>query len=235
MDVQQYRLLKEEWARSLPAYRQRCPQCRKAEKTCYCHLVSPFESKPRFVILIHRGEARNSVATGRMAHLCLTNSLLIEGADFSENEIVNQIVNDPSLYPAVLYPSRTAVNLSNLSQKDRSQLVPNNRELVLFVIDGTWSTARSMRRLSTNLKQLPEFCFTPTRPSTFKVRKQPHAGCLSTIEAIHQILGILTPDNSHDHLLNVFDFLVRTQVAYRSLSEGPALRGEREKGAPFTT
>jgi DTW domain-containing protein len=184
--------------------------------TCYCSRVRPFHSDPKFIILIHRDEARRSIATGRMSHLCLENSRLFEGADFSEHEGVNEILQDPTYYCVVLYPASGSTNLSPLKREERQRLFPRNKRLVVFVIDGTWQQARRMKRLSQNLSVLPHISFEPPTPSAFHVRKQPRPGCYSTIEAIHQVIELLRPDEEshHQNLLEVFNFMVSQQVEF---------------------
>ena len=57
-------------------------------------------------------------------------------------------------------------------------------------------------------------------PSYFKIKKQPHPKYLSTIEAIFSVLDTLDSagfenlDGQHHNLIDVFDRLVRTQLAY---------------------
>ena len=117
----------------------------------------------------------------------------------------------------------------------------SEKKLTVFVIDGTWATARKMVRLSTNLHALPRICFTPPAPSNFRVRKQPKAECYSTIEAIHHTIELLgesrgfpVAERGHDHLLRVFDWMVTRQLEFieASRSQGPSrYRREREKRA----
>lgn len=205
-----------------------CARCRQPQITCYCAKVVPFVSWPSFVILIHRDEHRRSIATGRMAHLCLSNSWLIEGTDFSKNEAVARILTNPKLYPVVLYPTPAAVNLSPLTVRERRAYFPKGRQPVFFIVDGTWGKAKKMWRLSQNIKTLPAFSITPRRPSTFRVRKQPKPHCLSTLEAIHEVIDLLAEPKEmasrpHDNLLAVFEFLVETHQAC-SVAIGRKLR-----------
>src|SRR5688500_6360293 len=99
--------------------REYCAACKKPTSTCYCAYIRPFSSSIRFVILIHHEEARRSVATGRMAHLCVLNSDLFVGTDFTEHEGVNALLSDPNNYPVVLYPGSKAINLSSVEPVDR--------------------------------------------------------------------------------------------------------------------
>jgi DTW domain-containing protein YfiP len=78
-----------------------------------------------------------------------------------------------------------------------------------------------MIRQSENLKSLPRICFSPAKPSNFRVRKQPHPNCYSTIEAIHHTIelvgasqGFSTDQREHDKLLTAFDFMVERQLNF---------------------
>jgi len=120
--------------------------------------------------------------------------------------------------------------------EERSALFPKNKKLTIFVIDGTWLTAKKMIKHSHNINQLPRIAFTPVRPSTFRVRKQPHENCLSTIEAIHHTIELLGPtqgfdvnSRKHDHLLDAFDSMVELQLEFirQSHENGTASRYRR--------
>ena len=167
------------------AYRAVCHVCRRPQATCYCSLVKPFESRPRFVILCHPREAKHRLGTVRMAHLAMTDSLLLEGADFSRHCRVNEILSDDRLFCTVLYPGANAINLSALAWEQCTSFVPHGKEWVVFVLDGTWKSVRKMIRSSENLRRLPFVCFDRSQRSTYRIRKQPRPNFYSTIEAIH--------------------------------------------------
>lgn len=118
----------------------------------------------------------------------------------------------------ILYPGQQAVNISSLSQEQREETFLTNKKLRILVIDGTWATARKMLNQSENLKNLPRICFSPAKPSNFRVRKQPQSYCYSTIEAIHHTIDLFQGDSviprKHDHLLEVFDAMVEKQLSF---------------------
>src|SRR5262245_52661614 len=89
MTLADYLRKKEERARDVAVRRGRCVRCRRPATVCYCASIRAFSPAARFVILMHRNEARRGIASGRMAHLCLTNSELWQGTDFTEDERVN--------------------------------------------------------------------------------------------------------------------------------------------------
>ena len=216
MNRQQYEALKQERLRREWQPRPRCARCRRPPASCYCPHIRSFASSPEFVILIHKEEAKRGVATGRMSHLCLRNSRLIEGRTFGENAQVNAILRDPDIFPVLLYPAHGAINLSEFPQPERRKLFPENKRLVVFVIDATWGHARRMKRLSPNICGLPTICFTPPSESGFLVRKQPDPFFYSTIEAIHQIIDLFSPqtETRHQNLLEVFAAMVETQLSF---------------------
>jgi DTW domain-containing protein YfiP len=215
-----------------PKVREYCRQCVRPEKSCYCHQIKPLDAKVQFVILIHPIEQRRRIATGRMAHLCLKDSLLIPGYDYTDNAQVNALIDDPENFPVILFPGMEAANLSVLDSKARAQFFPKDKKLVIFVIDGTWSTARTTMRVSHNLKNLTRVCFSPTKPSHFRVRQQPAPECYSTIEAIHHTIELMgdhfgfdLASREHDSLLKTFDWMVETQLA--AYQREPLLRKVR--------
>ncbi len=215
MDVISYRRKQAEVQAqvALNGRRLPCPKCLQPHFSCYCQLLKPFDPNILFVILIHPIEVARRIATGRMAHLCLKNSRLIVGHDFTQNESVNQILDDSSLHSVMLYPGIQSENLSLMTEEEKGKLTPPQKKLAIFVIDGTWNTARKTVYHSQNLKKIPRICFTPSKPSNFRIRKQPRAECYSTIEAIHQTIDLLSPNNKeHNHLLFVFEKMVTRQL-----------------------
>ena len=173
------------------------------------------ETRTRFVFLMHPKEFKQEkAATGRLAHLCLAGSEIHVGIGFDDHGAVQALIEDPLNYPVLLYPGRTALNLS------RGGLSPDDlagRRLVIFLLDGTWSLARKMLRLSPSLQRMPRILFTPSQPSRFVIKQQPHASCLSTLEATHELLTLLEGlglDEYRDpgQLLRLFDQMQDFQI-----------------------
>jgi DTW domain-containing protein YfiP len=238
VDVQRYREQRQKWTEEQPKYRELCTTCLQPRFGCYCRHVQRFDPLIDFVILIHPVEMHRRIATGRMSHLSLENSKLILGQDYSQNAEVNALLADPARHPVILYPGRQSKNITPLSVPERTALFPQDKRLTIFVIDGTWATARRTMRQSQNLTNLPRICFSPEKPSTFRVRKQPAPACVSTIEAIHHSIELLgdargfkTADREHDKLLHVFDKMVELQLDFIRISElkPDALRYRRNR------
>jgi len=228
MKREEYRSLKMRSKEGVLHLRDICTDCLKSKKTCYCGLIKPFQTEFELVILIHPKESRNSVGTGRMTHLCISNSKLIEGIDFSDSEEVNDIINDKESNCLVLYPSKKSINIDELSKTESEKLYPKNKKTVIFAIDGTWSLAKKMMKLSTNLNKLPRISFTPTERSKYSIRVEPNPVCLSTIESIYRVISILDskeiykvkPKRTHTILMDLFLNMVKQQVDFEKTQSG---------------
>ena len=212
-----------------PQYRNLCVACMNPEFSCYCATIEKFDPGVQFVILIHPIEFQRRIATGRMSHLILQNSHLIRGQNFTNHSRVNSLIEDKKNHCVILYPSRTSINLSETKPEHQRSLFPKDKKVTVFVIDGTWATARQMMRQSENLQNLQRVCFTPLARSNFRVRKQPEEHCLSTIEAIHQFIDIASDHISfdresrkHDILMKVFDTMVERQISFVEAYDRPS-------------
>jgi len=188
---------------------------------CLCNLIQPFDTWIRFVILMHPKEARKEKSgTGRLCNLALKNSRLLIGIDFTDDDEVNALIADPEYNSVVLFPAAEAVNLS---QDGYQSLGGGDGRLQVFVVDGTWSLAGKIFRQSTNLQALPAVSFTPSQASTFRIKKQPRAECLSTLESIHLLLELAqeqeveTAQGDIEQLPRVFRRLVDIQLECANL------------------
>jgi len=196
--------------------REMCYRCFWPKALCWCPSLLPMETRTRFVFLLHPKEFKEEKAgTGRLTHLCLPNSEMHMGKGFDDNPVVQALIADPANFPVLLYPGVQARNLSHggLTAADLG-----GRRLVVFLLDATWSGARKMLRLSPSLQRLPRIMFTPESPSRYVIKQQPQAGCLSTLEAVHELLLVLERNGldrypQPDLLLGIFqrmqDFQLR--------------------------
>ena len=150
------------------------------------------DTRTRFVFLMHPKEYKEEKAgTGRLTQLCLPNSELHMGKGFDDHETVQALINDPKNHAVLLYPGTAAINLSTSFPSSTFTTQLDQRRLVVFLLDATWGGARKMLRLSPSLQRLPRIMFTPAAPSRYIIKQQPQAGCLSTLEAVHELLLLL--------------------------------------------
>jgi DTW domain-containing protein YfiP len=132
--------------------------------------------------------------TGHFTHLSLPNSKIFVGIDFTHHDEINTIINDPVNNCFVLYPHQNAIKLNTQNIQE------NNKRNVIFIIDSTWACSKRIIRESQNLKQLPKISFEHQKASSFKIKTQPNAYCLSTMESTLCILKLL-----QQHTIETFD------------------------------
>jgi hypothetical protein len=105
----------------------------------------------------------------------------------------------------LLYPGEDAIDVASQ---------PPAGPVTLVVVDGTWWQARKVIRENPELSALPRYTFTPPTPSEYRIRKEPHAACVSTIEALVHVLGVLEGDGERFHaLLAPFRAMIDAQIA----------------------
>lgn len=214
--------------------RETCYRCFWPKALCWCPTLRAMPTRTRFVFLMHPKEFKQEKAnTGRLTRLCLENSELHMGIAFDEVAAVQELIADAGNFCALLYPGREALNLSTAGEAEveafSGQL--GARRLVVFLLDATWAGARKMLRLSPSLQRLPRVMFTPSAPSRYVIKQQPQEGCLSTLEATHELLLALERSGLDDYpdkaqLLEVF---ARMQDYQLKCAADPARPGYRRR------
>jgi DTW domain-containing protein YfiP len=131
--------------------------------------------------------------TGQMTKLQLENSEIIVGVDFTNNDRVNEILITEKSCSFLLYPGKDTFNLSNRKSSEINSFMGNHP--YIFLLDGTWSCARKMLKLSKNLQKLKRVSFDNKIKSKFIIKQQPESLCLSTIESVYTVLNLLKASN----------------------------------------
>lgn len=166
--------------------REMCYKCYRPRQLCWCGKITPMPTRTKFVFLMHPYENRQvKLNTGRLTHLCLADSELHVGESVDDNKRVQALIDDPDNCPVLLYPGKDA---RDLSKGEFLAADFSGRRLVVFLLDATWRLARPMLRLSRSLQRLPKIMFSNAAPSRYVIKRQPEAGCLSTLEATHELL-----------------------------------------------
>ena len=193
-----------------------CARCRRPASVCYCHLLPVVPTASRVVFLQHPRERKVAISTCRMAHLALAGSELHHGTTFVDDAHLAAILAAPAGGVYLLYPSAGAV--------DPRTLAPGALR-TLIVVDGTWSQARKLVARSPQLAAVPRLGLAPSRPSNYRIRREPADHCVSTIEAVVEVLGLVEgqPDR-YRPLLGAFDHMIDTQIARTATREGPPRR-----------
>lgn len=176
------------------ARRLRCSQCQRPLALCYCAALTPQPHVWPVRILQHAAEARHALGTARIAALGLRDCQLLPAHD--------------SRLPAgvLIYPGPDSQPLSALL---------NTAPQPLIFLDATWRKSRRLLLESAELAALPRYQLENPQPSRYRIRREPHAQALSTLEAIVQTLELLeAAPGRHAGLLQVMDALVNEQIAH---------------------
>lgn len=182
--------------------RAACERCRRPASACWCADLQPVETRTRVVFLQHPREARVAIGTARIAHLGLTRSELHRGLDFTRNSRVTDLLAQPGT--ALLFPGEGAVSPEALPRPPET----------LVVIDGTWPQARRVLALNPALRGLPRIGFVPRHPGNYRIRREPAAHCVATVEAVVEVLGVFEGGATRfTHLLRAFERMVDRQLA----------------------
>ncbi len=147
------------------------------------------------------------VNTARIASLCLPDAQVHVGLRLPDS----LMLADPLRPAALLYPGPGAIDV------ERS---PPPTDITLVVVDGTWSQAKKLVALNPALAALPRYAFRPPRPSEYRIRKEPHADYVSTLEALIHVLGVLEGDRDRFlPMLRPFRAMVEAQIAFATSSQ----------------
>ena len=163
---------------------------------------------------MHPKEAkRQRTGTGRLASLCLPESEIIVGIDFSENKRLNELLSDSSYFPVLMYPGENAYTAGN---KDFKASL-NGKKLLAIIIDSTWFCSKKMIYSSSNIKNLPRISFAGSYKSIFTFKKEPGEYCVSTIESVYYLLeelkseGLVSKTADTEPLMTVFKKMIKFQ------------------------
>ena len=195
--------------------RDLCYRCLRPKSSCYCQYTQDVDTDVKFVFLMHPKEAkRQRTGTGRLAHLCLKDSEILVGVDFTHNEHLNALLSNPTYYPVLLYPGEDAWN----AKKEGFNAVLSNKKLLVIIIDSTWFCSKKMIKLSRNINTLPKLSFYGAYKSIFTFKHEPAEYCVSTIESCYYLIkelqenGIEKASVDPEPLLTVFKKMIQFQL-----------------------
>ena len=156
----------------------RCPRCLLLRRVCLCAAIPCVATRTRIVIVRHHLERFRSSNSGRLAHLALPNSEIVEHGG------VGGVAVLPPLTGAwLMFPEGAPVTAAP---------VPPPRQLI--VLDATWSQARRMYRKLAALRGLPILRLPDAPMPAARLRESPAPGRVSTLEAIARALRLIEGD-----------------------------------------
>ena len=196
-----------------------CPRCQRPERVCYCAHLTSIPTRTRVVLLQHPREEDMAIGTARMANLCLPNSELHVGVRFEGSPALESALSDPTRPAALLYPGEGATDVLT---------DPPKGPITLVVVDGTWWQARKLVRTNQTLAALPRYAFSAPTPSEYRIRREPDAAYVSTIEALVHVLGVLDGDPERLRgLLTPFRAMIDKQIDFATTVRGARVRHDK--------
>jgi len=200
-------------------YKARCYGCFRPHEDCFCASIPVIQNQTEVLILQHMRERFHPFNTARIVRKALTRSSLLVAPT---HEIAARLCLKPRA--GLLYPGAEATLLSEIPVDQRPEQ--------LVILDGTWHHAKTFVRDIPALARLPRYRLDPTSPSTYRIRREPTAQALSTVEATVAALRVLEPDTRGlDELLNAFVAMIDHQLAHPRSKFGWRKNHRRRRGS----
>lgn len=178
-----------------------CPRCGKPAELCVCEGIAPIGNKISLLILQHPQEQDRELGTARLTALHFKDVMLKVGLSWPSLPKVLGREADPNRW-AILYLG--SVKAAAIAPGEEIVVVNKNGQPVehqkaalraldgIVLLDGTWSQAKALWWRNAWMLKCKRIVLGPARPSRYgKLRKEPRADGLSTLEAAALILGKL--------------------------------------------
>ena len=183
--------------------RDRCYGCFRPKSACFCADIPCIDNQTEVLILQHVRERFHPFNTARMVQQALKKSTLL--VDQTRELAAATLPLKPRA--GLLYPGPGARLLSDLP--------PGERPEQLVIVDGTWHHAKTLVRDIPALHNLSRYGLAPSSPGRYRIRREPTATSLSTVEATVAALQALEPNTAGlDQLLQAFDTMIDRQLAH---------------------
>ena len=199
---------------------ERCFKCFKPKSVCLCRFARELDTGVKFVFLMHPKEFRRTrTGTGYLAHSCLVGSEIIVGQDFSANQRLNQLLQDPEYLPFLMYPGEDAINvIDGKAEGKLEELVKGGKKLLILILDATWFCAKKLIEKNPFLLDLPKLSFKGDYRSIFTFKREPRPEYISTIECCYYFIkemqeaGLITKELDPEPLMKIFKEMIKLQL-----------------------
>jgi len=180
-----------------------CSQCLRPLPVCYCAQIRRQPNQWPVRIIQDVREARHAIGTARIAALSLTDCSLTPVDP--ERPVPDTLTDWQTGDPVLIYPDARAQPITALKELTARPLI---------FIDASWRRSRRILHSMPSLRQLPAYQLSPDAVSRYRIRKQPQASALSTLEAIVSCLQQLESDPCRfDSLLETMDWMIEQQIS----------------------
>jgi len=157
-------------------------------------------------------EAKHPIGTARMATLSLTQAEMVtldpDRPDSSAN-LLDTVFSRPLTNPALIYPGDNAGAVCDLAVGGSCANGPRD----LLFVDASWGRSLRMTKLFPALAALPRFALSNMPASRYRIRKQPSADAVSTLEAIACVLQQVEPALDCNPMLSAMDWVIDQQIS----------------------
>lgn len=211
----------------------RCYKCFRPKEFCLCSFATPpIESGVKFIFLMHPKEAkRQRTGTGRLAHICLADSEILQGLEFSENARLRELLENEKFLPVLMYPGNDAWNVNDENfvtlfssekceenQNEKNHELHGQKILMPIIIDATWFCSRKIIEHNEFLLALPKLSFAKNYSSIFTFKHEPRPEYVSTIETCYYLIKelqaakIVAQSVNPEPLMAIFKKLISDQL-----------------------
>ena len=164
---------------------------------------------------MHPKEAkRQRTGTGNLAHISLKDSEIIVGLDFSKNQRLMSLLNNPEYYAVLMYPGENAWTARNEKLKETLK----GRKLLVIILDATWFCSKKMIEHNPFMLELPRISFYGNYTSIFTFKHEPKPEYISTIECCYYVIkelqtsGFVNANIDPEPLMNIFKAMIKLQL-----------------------
>ena len=194
-----------------------CLRCLRPRAACFCQHLPRIPTRTQLLVVQHPRERRVAIGTVRLLAAGLANARVVQAVRADAE--LGAALDAPGT--ALLFPGPSSLPPGAF---------PELRRLV--VVDGTWPQARKLVKLNPRLAALPRVGFVPRAPSSYRIRKEPAPHCLSTLEAVLEVLEALEGDAARfQPLREAFTAMVDHQLHCAARRVGPP-RVRQRTGPP---
>lgn len=183
--------------------------------SCLCRFTKELDTGIKFIFLMHPKEAkRQRTGTGNLAHISLKDSEILVGLDFSKNQRLFELMNNPQYFTVLMYPGENSWN----AKKEGFAQAIGKRKLLVLILDATWFCSRKMIEHNPFLLELPRVSFYGDYRSIFTFKHEPRPEYISTIESCYYFIkemqgaGFVDKALDSEPLMTVFKEMISLQL-----------------------
>ncbi|MCM2681517.1 DTW domain-containing protein [Echinimonas agarilytica] len=175
------------------------------------------EASVQIILLMYQGEVFKPSNSGWLIGDVVAQTSAYQWSRTDVDPTLLSQLNAPDVQPFVVFPGDYAE--SERAVFEHVPALPNHKQPLFVLLDGSWREARKMFRKSAYLNEFPLLSFNPSEMSRFALRKASHDYQLATAEVAARVLDVAGWSNEGVRLDAWFD--VYNQA---SLSEARRIR-----------